>query len=127
MEEDCLLLLLKGMCLKYMGAPMAAEECFREVIRLAGGEGARLKADKYLLPYATVELALILLEAGTWEEAATLLEAAKGYKEYSLQSRLHFRIHAAQNKIRAGNNNEEQVQVSGNTVEWSRVMTDNIT
>ena len=126
-EEDCLLLLLKGMCLKYMGAPMAAEECFREVIRLAGGEGARLKADKYLLPYATVELALILLEAGAWEEAATLLEAAKGYKEYSLQSRLHFRIHAAQNKIRAGNNNEEQVQVSGNTVVWSRVMTDNIT
>ena len=115
-EEDCLLLLLKGMCLKYMSAPMGAEECFREVISRAGGEGARLKADKYLLPYATVELALILMEAGDSEEAASLLEAAKGYKEYSLQSRLHFRIHAAQNKILAGNNNneeQEQVSVSG--------------
>jgi len=107
-EEDCLLLLLKGMCLKYMSAPMGAEECFREVISSAGGEGARLKADKYLLPYATVELALILMEAGDSEEAASLLEAAKGYKEYSLQSRLHFRIHAAQNKILAGNNNNEE-------------------
>ena len=113
-EEDCLLLLLKGMCLKYMSAPMGAEECFREVIRRAGSDGARLKADKYLLPYATVELALILLEAGDREEAASLLEAAKGYKEYSLQSRLHFRIHAAQNKILAGNNNNEgHEQVSG--------------
>ena len=112
-EDDCLLLLLKGMCLKYMSAPMGAEECFREVINRAGGEGARLKADKYLLPYATVELALILMEAGDNEEAASLLEAAKGYKEYSLQSRLHFRIHAAQNKILAGNNNnEEQEKVS---------------
>ena len=113
-EEDCLLLLLKGMCLKYMSAPMGAEECFREVIRMAGSDGARLKADKYLLPYATVELALILLEAGDREEAASLLEAAKSYKEYSLQSRLHFRIHAAQNKILAGNNNDEgQEQVNG--------------
>ena len=29
LENDCLLLLLKGMCLKYMSAPLAAEECFR--------------------------------------------------------------------------------------------------
>ena len=31
-EEDCLLLLLRGMCLKYMSAPLAAEENFRAVI-----------------------------------------------------------------------------------------------
>ena len=37
-----------------------------------------------------------------------LLEAAKNnYKDYSLQSRLHFRIHAAQNKIRATKETEE--------------------
>ena len=112
------------MCLKHLGSPEEAEKLLKGAISRYSG---RLRSDTYLLPYATVELALILLEAGTWEEAATLLEAAKGYKEYSLQSRLHFRIHAAQNKIRAGNNNEEQVQVSGNTVVWSRVMTDNIT
>ena len=100
-EEDCLLLLLKGMCLKYMSAPMGAEECFREVIRRAGSDGARLKADKYLLPFATVELPLILLEAGDREEAASLLEVAKGIKEYSLQSRLHFRIQAAEKPTRA--------------------------
>ena len=29
LDNECLILLLKGMCLKYMSAPLAAEECFR--------------------------------------------------------------------------------------------------
>ena len=77
----------------------------------------QLQADKYLLPYATVELALILMENSTnaLDEAWELLETAKNYKDYSLQSRLHFRIHAAQNKLKDGekgegfNNNNLQV------------------
>lgn len=68
----------------------------------------QLQADKYLLPYATVELALILMETSSnaLDEAWELLEAAKNYKDYSLQSRLHFRIHAAQNKLKAGEDGE---------------------
>ena len=100
LEDDCLLLLLKGMCLKFMSAPLAAEECMRKVLS-KGGQG-QLKADKYLLPYATVELALLLMDAGDSNQALQLLEMAKNnYKDYSLQSRLHFRIHAAQNKIQS--------------------------
>ena len=98
LEEDCLLLLLKGMCLKYMSAPLAAEECVRKVIANSG----QLKVDKYLAPYATVELALLMIDSGDMAQAWQLLELAKNsYKDYSLQSRLHFRIHAAQNKIQA--------------------------
>jgi len=100
LEDDCLLLLLKGMCLKYMTAPLAAEECMRKVI--SGGGQSQLKADKYLVPYATVELALLLIDSGDMAQAWNLLELAKNnYKDYSLQSRLHFRIHAAQNKIQS--------------------------
>ena len=90
LEDDCLLLLLKGMCLKHMSAPLAAEECFRKVLN-STREG-QLKADKYLAPYATVELALLLLDNGDLGQAWHLLEEAKTkYKDYSLQSRLHFR------------------------------------
>jgi len=108
LDNECLILLLKGMCLKYMSAPLAAEECFRNVIEKASKEN--LQADKYLLPYATVELALLLIEtSGTAaDEAWSLLETAKTFKDYTLQSRLHFRIHAAQNKMKSGdegNNN----------------------
>jgi len=100
LEDDCLLLLLKGMCLKYMSSPLAAEECFRQVLA-SGGQG-QLKADKYLAPYATVELALLMIDTGDTQQAWQLLEVAKNsYKDYSLQSRLHFRIHAAQNKIQS--------------------------
>jgi len=61
----------------------------------------RLQVDGYLAPYATVELALILINSGQIDEAGVLLETAKtSYKDYSLQSRLHFRIHAAQNQLR---------------------------
>jgi len=97
-EDNSLLLLLKGMCLKYMSAPLAAEECFRHVI----ASGGQLKADKYLVPYATVELALLMMDGGDNQQAWNLLEVAKTYKDYSLQSRLHFRIHAAQNMIQGG-------------------------
>ena len=108
LEDECLLLLLKGVCLKYMSAPLGAEETFRAVLEKTSKEA--LKADKYLVPYATVELALLLLDNSghDTEEAWALLEAAKNnYKDYSLQSRLHFRIHAAQNKIRATKETEE--------------------
>ena len=69
-----------------------------------------------MLPYATVELALLLMDTSTnaLDEAWDLLETAKNYKDYSLQSRLHFRIHAAQNKLRSGEegNNNNVMQVS---------------
>jgi len=98
LENSCLLLLLRGVCLRYMGAPLGAEDCLRQVI----AAGPRLQADGYMAPYATVELALILLKTEERrEEAALLLETAKTqYKDYSLQSRLHFRIHAAQAQAR---------------------------
>jgi len=96
-ENSSLLLLLRGVCLRYMGAPLGAEDCLRQVIANA----SKLQVDGYLAPYATVELALILIKSGQIEEAAVLLETAKtSYKDYSLQSRLHFRIHAAQNQLR---------------------------
>ena len=69
---------------------------------LSKGCQSQLKVDKYLVPYATVELALLVMDTGDANQAWQLLELAKNnYKDYSLQSRLHFRIHAAQNKIQS--------------------------
>lgn len=104
LEDDCLLLLLRGICLKSMSSPLQAEECFRKII----ASGPKLTVDKYLAPYATVELALVLREQGDLQQAAMLLETAKNsYKDYSLQSRLHFRIHAAQAEMNSGKEESE--------------------
>jgi len=107
LEDDCLLLLLRGICLKSMSSPLQAEECFRKII----ASGPKLAVDKYLAPYATVELALVLREQGDLQQAAILLETAKNnFKDYSLQSRLHFRIHAAQAEMKAGKEEIEEAK-----------------
>jgi len=96
-EGICLLNLLKGMCLKHMGAPLAAEECFKSVLV----SGHKLSYDAHLVPFTMVELALLTMQdTERHEEAAHMLDQAKNYKDYSLQSRLHFRIHAAQAWLR---------------------------
>ena len=54
------------------------------VMPRAGPGGGQLRADRYLLPYASVELALLLMDTTdtqqTRDEAWTLLETAKSYK-----------------------------------------------
>lgn len=95
----------------------------------------QITVDKYLVPYATVELAFILLDQvyfilvnkiynelflflnmttslvsfnykmllvqGDIKQGSDLLNTARNFTNYALQSRLHLRIHAMQNKLKA--------------------------
>ena len=117
LEDFCLLTLLKGVCLKHMKSPLQAEECFQAVSQHRG----TLKRDTFLIPYAMYERGLLLKDQGSFSEALDLLEKTKyaffvqhnnllipdfflfrnDFKDYLLQSRLHFRIHSAQIEIRA--------------------------
>lgn len=98
LEDFCLLTLLKGVCLKHMKSPLQAEECFQAVSQHRG----TLKRDTFLIPYAMYERGLLLKDQGSFSEALDLLEKTKNdFKDYLLQSRLHFRIHSAQIEIRA--------------------------
>ncbi|XP_060061891.1 tetratricopeptide repeat protein 39A isoform X2 [Erinaceus europaeus] len=91
-DDECLVKLLKGLCLKYLGHVQEAEENFRRII----ANEKKIKYDHYLIPNALLELALLFMEQGKNEEAVKLLETAKqNYKNYSMESRTHFRIQAA--------------------------------
>ncbi|OWK04713.1 hypothetical protein Celaphus_00002555 [Cervus elaphus hippelaphus] len=71
---------------------LEAEENFRSI----SANEKRIKYDHYLIPNALLELALLSMEQGRNEEAVKLLETAKqNYKNYSMESRTHFRIQAA--------------------------------
>ncbi|XP_074642894.1 tetratricopeptide repeat protein 39A-like isoform X2 [Tubulanus polymorphus] len=97
-DDYCLALLLKGVCLKHKGKRFQAEMCFREIKDLE----KKCKEDAYLSPWAQAELAFMLLEEEKWDDAKKQLEQVKNnYKGYALESRLHFRIHAASLKIKA--------------------------
>ncbi|XP_014661991.1 PREDICTED: tetratricopeptide repeat protein 39B-like isoform X2 [Priapulus caudatus] len=96
-EDFALCMLLKGMCLKGLKCTTQAENCFRE----AAACDKRIRYDHYIVPYSLVELGLLFMRDGRFEEAKRTLEQARGYyKHYSLESRLHFRIHSALAEVR---------------------------
>uniref|UniRef100_H3C5M1 Zgc:158403 n=1 Tax=Tetraodon nigroviridis TaxID=99883 RepID=H3C5M1_TETNG len=97
-DDNCLILLLKGLCLKNQGSLQAAEECFHKVV----SSQKKIKFDHYLVPNCLVELSLLCVGQARRDEAIKLLHKAKrNYKDYSMESRTLFRIHAALAKLKA--------------------------
>uniref|UniRef100_A0A4W5Q428 Tetratricopeptide repeat domain 39A n=1 Tax=Hucho hucho TaxID=62062 RepID=A0A4W5Q428_9TELE len=101
-DDQCLVSLLRGLCLKHLGHQEEAEHYFTLVLC----NETQLKFDHYLVPNALLEHGLLCLEQGRKEEGIKLLETAKqNYKNYSMESRTHFRIQAALHKAKATGEN----------------------
>ncbi|KAJ8376480.1 hypothetical protein SKAU_G00070600 [Synaphobranchus kaupii] len=101
-DDQCLVSLLKGLCLKHLGHREEAEHYFTLIVC----NETQIKYDHYLVPNALLEHGLLCLEQGRHDEAVSLLEAAKhNYKNYSMESRTHFRIQAALHKAQATEEN----------------------
>ncbi|XP_061701943.1 tetratricopeptide repeat protein 39A isoform X3 [Syngnathoides biaculeatus] len=108
LDDRCVIHLLKGMCLKNQGLLHGAEECFHKVC----SSEKKLRFDHYLIPNSLVELSLLYIEQGRRDEAIKLLHKAKhNYKEYSMESRTQFRIHAALAKLKAGSVDAEETRL----------------
>uniref|UniRef100_A0A673W3P2 Tetratricopeptide repeat protein 39B n=1 Tax=Salmo trutta TaxID=8032 RepID=A0A673W3P2_SALTR len=61
----------------------------------------RIRYDHYLIPFTLYELGLLYKQQGDYIKATRYIENAKlNYKDYSMESRLHFRIHAALNSLK---------------------------
>ncbi|KAG9344096.1 hypothetical protein JZ751_012576 [Albula glossodonta] len=96
-DDKGLVQLLKGLCLKHLGRLTQAELCFTQVI----SSEKRIKFDHYLVPFSMYELGLIYKLQGDTSKAISVIENAKmNYKNYSMESRLHFRIHAALHSLK---------------------------
>lgn len=97
-DNLALILLLKGACLRQTKKPFLALKCLETVMALQSS----IKEDTYLVAYSLVEIGLIYAEEGQRDLAIAALEdAKKKYTGYSLESRLHFRIHAALTELKA--------------------------
>ncbi|XP_064782645.1 tetratricopeptide repeat protein 39B-like [Oncorhynchus masou masou] len=95
-DDQCMVQMLKGLCLRHLGHLDKAQLCFTHVISSEN----RIKHDCYLVPYSMYELGLLYKQQGDLGKATTTIENAKlNYKGYSMESRLHFRIHAALNTM----------------------------
>uniref|UniRef100_A0A3Q4MRF4 Tetratricopeptide repeat domain 39A n=1 Tax=Neolamprologus brichardi TaxID=32507 RepID=A0A3Q4MRF4_NEOBR len=101
-DDQCLLSLLKGLCLKHLGHHEEAEHYFTLVLC----NESQIKYDHYLVPNALLEHGLLCLQQGRKDDAIKLLETAKqNYKNYSMESRTHFRIQAALHKAKGSGEN----------------------
>lgn len=97
-DNRALLLLLKGACLRHMKSPLQSLKCLEESISLQ----KCIKEDTFIIPYAIVEIALVHIDQNRLDMAINCLEdAKKNYTGYSLESRLHFRIHTALSDLRS--------------------------
>lgn len=95
-DDECLVQLLKGLCLRELGRLVQAEICFNHVISCEN----EIKQDSYLVPFTLYELGLLHRQKGDVSKAIDTIENAKtNYKDYNMESRLHFRIHAALNTM----------------------------
>ncbi|KAK2829317.1 hypothetical protein Q7C36_017307 [Tachysurus vachellii] len=105
-DDSCLIFLLKGLCLKNQNKLHLAEESFNKVY----SSEKKLKYDHYLIPNTLLELGLLYADTGRREKAIKLLQKAKNnYKEYSMESRTQFRIHAALSKLKADTSDQEEI------------------
>uniref|UniRef100_A0A8C4H615 Zgc:158403 n=1 Tax=Dicentrarchus labrax TaxID=13489 RepID=A0A8C4H615_DICLA len=96
-DDRCLIHLLKGLCFKNQGLLQAAEECFNKVL----SSEKKIRFDHYLVPNSLVELSLLYVDQGRRDEAIKILHKAKqNYKDYSMESRTQFRVHAALAKLK---------------------------
>ncbi|XP_014867125.1 PREDICTED: tetratricopeptide repeat protein 39A-like isoform X2 [Poecilia mexicana] len=104
MDDRCLIHMLKGLCFKNQAILQAAEECFNKVC----SSEKKIKFDHYLVPNALVELSLLYIDQGRRDAAIKILHKAKhNYKDYSMESRTLFRIHAALAKLKADPEEED--------------------
>uniref|UniRef100_A0A3B4TZ23 Zgc:158403 n=1 Tax=Seriola dumerili TaxID=41447 RepID=A0A3B4TZ23_SERDU len=107
-DDRCVIHLLKGLCLKNQGLLQAAEECFNKVC----SSEKKIKFDHYLVPNSLVELSLLYIDQGRRDEAIKLLQKAKqNYKDYSMESRTQFRVHAALAKLKADPGEDEDTHL----------------
>uniref|UniRef100_A0AC35GN34 Uncharacterized protein n=2 Tax=Panagrolaimus sp. PS1159 TaxID=55785 RepID=A0AC35GN34_9BILA len=90
-NDEALYLFLKGCCFKTLKDFHQSELCFLKIM-----ENEKFITEfSYLVPNACFELAMLRKELGRGEEVVALLNKALTYKGYSLETKLHFRIHAA--------------------------------
>ncbi|XP_013133395.1 PREDICTED: tetratricopeptide repeat protein 39B-like isoform X3 [Papilio polytes] len=90
-DNRALIFYLRGCCLSALGMQRLAIQQFDKVVGLKN----MIKLDTFLVPYSLYEAASCHYNLGETDRAVRMWqETRKGYSNYSLESRLHFRLHS---------------------------------
>ncbi|KAH7723088.1 Protein C32D5.6 [Aphelenchoides avenae] len=94
-NDQCLYFLLKGVCYRVLKEPYKAEDCFARIIE----NERNLTEHNYLVPNACLEMALVRADLERPLEVEQFLTKARSYRGYSLETKLHFRIHSLMESV----------------------------
>lgn len=102
-DDLCLVLLLKGMCLKYLKQIPEAEQMFERVL----GYEDQIETDTFLIPHSIMEIALLKLDLADYAGARQYAKKARTeYTGYLLETMVHFRLHALNRVARCEQRND---------------------
>lgn len=91
-DEECLLLLIKGVILRTLGNPLDSINYFKKILNLTD----YIVRDHYLPPHAAFELGFSHMQAGNISDAKYWLEKARNdYTGFLIESMVHLKVHAA--------------------------------
>ncbi|GMS84540.1 hypothetical protein PENTCL1PPCAC_6715, partial [Pristionchus entomophagus] len=94
-NEACLYRFLRGVLSRYLNRLEEAEQCFNDVIQREN----QLTELSYLIPNAHYELGVIKQIESLNDLAENHFNTALRYRSYSLENKLHFRVHGAMRKL----------------------------
>ncbi|CAI5442073.1 unnamed protein product [Caenorhabditis angaria] len=94
-NDEALYYFLRGVTLRHLRMFAQAEANLLKVIE----RESKITDFTYLPPNATYEIAMIRISEGLTNESQQLLAKARSYTKYSLENKLHFRIHSAMDNM----------------------------
>ncbi|CAH0578141.1 unnamed protein product [Chrysodeixis includens] len=107
-DNRALVRYLHGCCLAAMQLPLLALDAFNSVFQLKSD----IKEDTFLLPYTLAEIAMCHHQLGDNDQALQILhDVRKKYSGYSLESRLHFRLHSRLEIVKNAGSGTSQTSV----------------
>lgn len=96
-DDLCLALLLKAMCLRQLNRFEEAEICLERVI----DSEDEICQDTFIVPHSIMELAQLKLEKQDYEEARKLIRIARNdHTGYLHETMVHFKLHAISRLLR---------------------------
>jgi tetratricopeptide (TPR) repeat protein len=95
-EDYFMLLLLKGVCMRNLAQFQESVNCFTQILN----NERNIKSSTYIVPHAALELGICYADRGNITEAkAWLRRAQDDYSGYLMESLLHLRIHALNQRL----------------------------
>jgi tetratricopeptide (TPR) repeat protein len=102
LDEYCVLLLLKGSILRYLGRLKESIRALEKVFKIQSS----IMHEKWIVPHALYEIGMVYLKGRDWKSGSLQFAKAKTFKKFDFRRSLNFKLNAAIEFINQEENSE---------------------